>query len=75
MHPFNTPAILRQPIDTLGMSREFTVTMEILGFVTLGDLASRRSRDLLALPGFTRELLYEYVDFMEVNGMGKLIDP
>ncbi|MGK6353179.1 hypothetical protein [Parapedobacter sp. DT-150] len=67
--------MLGKLIPTLGMSREFTVTMEILGFDTLGDLARHRSKDLLALPGFTRELLYEYVHFMEIHGMGKLIDP
>jgi len=57
------------------MSREFTVTMEILGFETLGDLARHRSNELLALPGFTRELLYEYIHMMEMEGLGRLIDP
>ncbi len=67
--------ILEQPIPSLGMSHEFTVTMEILGFHTLGDLARHRSVHLLALPGFTRELLYQYVHVMELNGFGWLIDP
>lgn len=70
-----TATLLHRPIPALGMSREFTVTMEILGFETLGDLSRHRSTELLALPGFSRELLYEYIHMMEMEGFGGLIDP
>lgn len=75
MKALSKEIFLQQPIPALGMSHEFTVTMEILGFYTLGELARHRSPHLLALPGFTRELLYEYVHVMEMNGFGRLIDP
>lgn len=45
------------------------------GFYTLEDLSKRTTDELMRLPGFTQHLLYEYVNFMEANGLGELIDP
>jgi len=45
------------------------------GYFTLEDLSKRTTDQLMLLPGFTQHLLYEYVNFMEANGLGELIDP
>jgi hypothetical protein len=71
----HTLALLHTPISTLGLSRELNSITEMNGFYTLADLSKRTTDELLALPGFTQHLLYEYVNFMEANGYGELIDP
>lgn len=45
------------------------------GWRTLADIQQHRTGDLLKLPGFTEQLLYEYVDLMETKGFGGLVDP
>jgi hypothetical protein len=67
--------ILNQPIQALGMSEEFCGVMEILGFYTLGDIAKRHTRELAKLPGFSVQLIHEYVSFLEDKGLGHYVDP
>ena len=67
--------ILNQPIQNLGMSEEFCGVTEILGLYTLGDVANRHTRDLAKLPGFSIQLIHEYVSFLEERGLGHYVDP
>lgn len=67
--------ILQRPIPELGLSQELTRVTEMQGYFTLEDLSKRTTDQLMLLPGFTQHLLYEYVNFMEANGLGELIDP
>ncbi len=67
--------ILHQPIAQSQLSKEFKLVTEILGFNTFSDLLKHRSAKLLNMPGFDQHLIYEYVDFLETNQMGHLIDP
>ncbi|RZK13134.1 MAG: hypothetical protein EOO46_00445 [Flavobacterium sp.] len=67
--------ILYQPIAQSPLSNEFKTVTEILGFHTFSDLLQHRSAKLLNLPGITQHLIYEYVEFLESNQMGHLIDP
>jgi hypothetical protein len=67
--------ILDQPITLSPLSTEFKTVTEILGFHTFSDLLQHRTAKLLSLPSFTQQLVYEYVDFLETNQMGHLIDP
>jgi len=67
--------LLHKPISALSLSQELTSMTEMHGFYTLADLAKRTTEELMLLPGFTQHLLYEYVNFMEANGYGELIDP
>jgi len=71
----HTLALLHTPFPILGLSQELTNVTEMNGYYTLADLCKRTTDELLALPGFTQHLLYEYVNFMEANGLGELIDP
>jgi Bacterial RNA polymerase, alpha chain C terminal domain. len=71
----DTFKLLHQPISTLGLSLELTSVTEMQGYYTLADLIKRTTDELMTLPGFTQHLLYEYVNFMETNGYGELIDP
>jgi len=75
MENHHTLALLYIPIPTLGLSKELNSITEMNGFNTLADLCKCTTDELLALPGFTQHLLYEYVNFMEANGYGELIDP
>ena len=68
-------ALLHTPIAELGLSQELTCITEMHGFFTLADLINQTTDQLTQLPGFTPHLLYEYVNFMEANGYGELIDP
>jgi hypothetical protein len=67
--------LLHTPIAELGLSQELTSVTEMHGYYTLEDLSKRNTDELMLLPGFTQHLLYEYVNFMEANGYGGLIDP
>ncbi len=67
--------ILDQRIAQSLLSNEFKTVTEILGFHTFSDLLKHRTAKLLNLPGFNQHLIYEYVEFMETNQMGHLIDP
>lgn len=66
---------LTQPIADSPLSPEFKLQAELFGFHTFGDMIHRRSNDLLKLPGFNKQLLYEYVSFIEKQGYGQYIDP
>ena len=66
---------LHKPISDLGLSQELNRVTEMNGYYTLADLSKRTTDELIQLPGFTQHLLYEYVNFMEANGYGELIDP
>ena len=68
-------AILDQPIAQSPLSTEFKTVTEILGFNSFSDLLRHRTNKLQKMPGFDQHLIYEYVDFMETNQMGHLIDP
>lgn len=68
-------SLLHEPIAKLGLSLEFCMITEMLGFYSLADLLNLRSNELLKLPGFTQNLLYEYVNFLEFKGLGFYIDP
>lgn len=67
--------ILDQPIAQSSLSNEFKTVTETLAFHTFSDLLQHRTAKLLSLPGFTQHLIYEYVEFLESNQMGHLIDP
>ena len=62
-------AIAQSPLST-----EFKTVTETLGFHTFSELLQHRTIKLQILPGFNQHLIYEYVDFMERNQMGHLID-
>lgn len=66
---------LDQPIAQSPLSNEFKTVTETLGLHTFSDLLQQRTVKLLSLPGFNQYLIYEYVDFLEKNQMGNLIDP
>lgn len=67
--------ILDQQIAQSSLSSDFKAVIETLGFHTFSDLLQHRTANLINLPGFTQHLVYEYVEFMEMNQMGHLIDP
>lgn len=67
--------ILKLPIANSPLSTEFKTITETLGFHTFSDLLQHRTAKLLNLPGFNQHLIYEYVEFLETNQMGHLIDP
>lgn len=67
--------LLHQPISKLNLSQALKQVSEMNGYHTLAQLSDRSTDDLLKLPGFTRHILYEYINFMEANGFGDLIDP
>ena len=71
----HTLPLLQKPIPELGLSQELNNIAEMHGFFSLEALSKLSTDQLLQLPGFTRHLLYEYVNFMEANGYGELIDP
>lgn len=64
-----------QSIAKSPLSTDFKSVTEVLGFHTFSDLLAYRTAKLLILPGFTQHLIYEYVDYLETNDMGHLIDP
>lgn len=67
--------ILKLPIANSPLSHEFKMVTEILGFHIFSDLLQYRTVELLNLSGFTQHLIYEYVQFLETNKMGHMIDP
>ncbi|SFH33398.1 hypothetical protein [Pedobacter insulae] len=67
--------ILKLPIANSPLSHELKMVTETLGFHTFSDLLQNRTAYLLNLPGFNQHLIYEYVEFLETNQMGHLIDP
>lgn len=67
--------ILNLPIEQSPLSPEFKAVTELLGFHSFSDLLLHRTVKLLSLPGFNQHLIYEYVEFLETNQMGHLIDP
>jgi len=71
----STLLLLHKPIPELGLSQELKRVTEMHGYFTLEDLSKRTTDQLMLLPGFTQHLLYEYVNFMEANGLAELIDP
>ena len=64
-----------KPINQSQLSKEFKTVTELLGFHRFSDLLQHRTIQLQKLPGFDQHLIYEYVEFMETNQMGHLIDP
>ena len=64
-----------QSIAKSPLSNDFKSVTEVLGFHTFSDLLAHRTAKLLTLPGFNQHLIYEYVDYLETNDMGHLIDP
>ena len=64
-----------QSIAQSPLSNDFKSVTKVLGFHTFSDLLAHRTAKLLTLPGFTQHLIYEYVDYLETNCMGHLIDP
>ncbi|RZJ92252.1 MAG: hypothetical protein EOO20_02440 [Chryseobacterium sp.] len=67
--------IVDLPIAQSALSTEFKTVTEILGFHNFSDLLQHRTVKLQSLPGFDQHLVYEYVNFLEMNQMGHLIDP
>lgn len=67
--------ILDQPIAQSPLSNGFKTVTEILGFHTFLDLLQHRTVRLIEMPGFSQHLVYEYVEFLEINQLGHLIDP
>jgi hypothetical protein len=66
--------LLNEAISQLGLSLEFRLVTETLGFHTLADLLQHRMADLLALPGFDYRIWNEYVAFMEVHRIGHYLN-
>ncbi|SEN82302.1 hypothetical protein SAMN05216436_12290 [bacterium A37T11] len=73
MSPDVNHPILQQPIHTLPLSAEFKLVAEMLGFHTLTDLLQKRTAELKKMPGFTQNLVIEYVYFLETNNLGDLV--
>nr|WP_294895106.1 hypothetical protein [uncultured Pedobacter sp.] len=67
--------LLNEEIAKLELSRDFKLVSELLGFYTLSDLVRQDSSSLRKLPGFTQQLLFEYVYFLEKNKLGHYVDP
>jgi len=72
--------VLQTDVSTLSiaqspLSKEFRTVTELLGFHNFSDLLQHRTAKLKDLPGFDQHLIYEYVEFMETNQMGHLVDP
>jgi len=67
--------ILNLPIERSPLSLEFKTVTETLGFHNFSDLLIHKTVKLSSLPEFNQQLIYEYVEFMETNQMGHLIDP
>jgi len=67
--------IPKLPIANSPLSTEFKTVTEVLGFHDFSDLLQHRTVKLQNLPGFVQHLIYEYVEFLEKNQMGYLIDP
>ena len=70
---FNEP-VLNQPIEQLGLGNNFSLTCELAGFHSRGELLERHSSELLKLPGFTCHLLGEYINFLEMHKLAHYID-
>lgn len=75
MKPIQQKEILELPIAKSPLSTEFKTITEILGFHTFSDLLQHRTVKLQSLPGFEQHLIYEYVEYLETNQLGHLIDP
>ncbi len=71
----HTNAVLHQPISELELSDVFKAATKILGYNTITELLANRSDELAAQPGFTMAFVYEYVNFLELRGLGALVDP
>jgi hypothetical protein len=67
--------LLNEEIAKLELSQDFKLISEMLGFHTLADLVRQGSSSLRKLPGFTQQLLFEYVNFLEKNKLGHYVDP
>ena len=67
--------ILKLPIANSPLSTQFKTVTEVLGFHNFSDLLQHRTVQLQNLPGFDQHLIYEYVEFLEKNQIGHLIDP
>ena len=65
---------LSRKIEDLEMSKELKDAATALGFFELKDLVKIRTRELEAKPGFNILLVHEYVQFMEAEGLGELVD-
>ncbi|WP_316786569.1 hypothetical protein [Pedobacter frigiditerrae] len=75
MKQSETVDILDLPIAQSPLSNEFKAVTEMLGFHNFSDLQQHRTVQLQNLPDFDQHLIYEYVEFMETNQMGHLVDP
>lgn len=66
---------LSKQIAKLEFSKAFQAAAQLNGLSILKDLAESRTKDLEQMPGFNIQLVHEYVNYMEENGMGRLVDP
>jgi hypothetical protein len=67
--------IINQQIAKSPLSIEFKTITKVLGFHAFSELIQHRTAKLQNLPGFEQHLIYEYVEYLESNQMGHLIDP
>jgi hypothetical protein len=74
MDTYLAEPLLNEAIAKLGLSEEFCLVTETLGFYTLADLLPHRMADLLALPGFDYRLWNEYAGFLEQHRIGHYLD-
>jgi len=74
MKTYLAEPLLNEPIVKLGLSEEFCLITETLGFHTLADLLQHRMPDLLALPGFDHRIWNEYAAFLEQHRIGHYLN-
>lgn len=57
------------------LGAELKLHAELYGFHSFRDIIARTSEELLALPGFNKRMLFEYIHYVEQQGYGHLFDP
>ena len=67
--------LMHQPLETLKLSPRLKAVAEMHGLFSLADIARLDTQELEKRTGFSLHLIYEYINFMEVNGLGKYVDP
>lgn len=67
--------LMHHPLEALKLSPKLKAVAEMHGFFSLADIASLDTQQLEKRVGFSLHLIYEYVNFMEENGLGKYVDP
>ena len=66
--------ILSLPINTLPLSLEFKAMAKENSFFSLSELVELPIDVLLKHPLFDQRMLFEYLDFLEKNGLEDLIE-